>query len=90
MALSKTLNLALIDAGACSIPLVSELKKNKKVLSIQAESQVNAGIVMEFITPLGHPVFLKKHQWEQIKSIAGVTGKKTLLGNGELSCFIIF
>ena len=26
----------------------------------------------------------------QIKLIAGVTGKKTLLGNGELSCFITF
>jgi CTP:molybdopterin cytidylyltransferase MocA len=67
------------------------------VLSILAEKnnfcseyKGNAGIVMDFITPLGHPVLPKKHQWEQIKSIAGVTGKKTLLGNGELSCFITF
>jgi hypothetical protein len=67
------------------------------VLSIPAEKhnfcseyKGNAGIVMDFRTPLGHPAFLKKHQWEQIKSKAGVTGKKTLLKNGELSCFITF
>jgi hypothetical protein len=65
------------------------------VLSILAEKnnfcseyKGNAGIVMDFITPLGHPVFPKKHQWEQIKLIAGVAGKKLGWKIEESLCFI--
>jgi hypothetical protein len=45
MTLSKTFDLAFIDAGACSFPLISELKKNKKsAIHTGGETQLLFGI----------------------------------------------